>query len=356
MKHDFGFSGLENLLLAALNGFVYIFAAWKGGKFAQKFGYTKSLYIGFAGFCSAMLVGMLIHTIPAQILAFAIWTISVCFIWPAIEATVCAGSGDKLADMVGYYNIIWAMGSAVSYFSAGMMLEKFGMQSLFVIPLILITVEAAILTGVIVLKKKQPEAITNEKTKTGSDLSIATKKNFMFMAWLANPLAYIAINTILPLAPTIADRIGLSTGTAGIVCSVWMFARFAAFVILWRWTGWHYRFKWLVGSLMVLLVCFTVFIFTKSMMLLLAAQIGLGLSIGLIYYSSLFYSMNASDDLGSHGGLHEAMIGAGLFIGPVCGSAALTILPSSSNAGIWSVSGLLTAGLAVLLYMKRKKS
>jgi len=40
MKTRFGFGELENLLLAALNGFIYIFAAWQGGAFAQRFGYV----------------------------------------------------------------------------------------------------------------------------------------------------------------------------------------------------------------------------------------------------------------------------------------------------------------------------
>jgi MFS family permease len=103
----------------------------------------------------------------------------------------------------------------------------------------------------------------------------------------------------------------------------------------------------------LLLLCFTGLILTRSLVIMLIAQIGFGLSIGLIYYSSLYYSMNASEEQGAHGGLHEAMIGTGLFLGPLCGAGAVVLLPSYCNAGPWSVSGLLATGLSALLWMGR---
>jgi MFS family permease len=354
MKNCFGFGVMQNLLLAALNGLIYIFAARKGGAFAQKFGAIRSIYIGLAGFACAMVAGLLLHNIPAQILVFALWSISVCFIWPAIEGVVCEGCGNKLSDMVGYYNIVWAIGSAVSYFSAGMLLEHFGMQSLFWIPLSLVCVAMVFLTIITLLRKKQAAVpCPAYKAVTANEPTTASKKQFMYMAWLANPLAYVAINTVLPLAPSISEKIGLSTGTAGIVCSAWMFARLATFIVLRRWNGWHYKFSLLAGSLLILPVCFTLLVFAKSVPLVLVAQTGFGLAIGLAYYSSLYYSMNASKDLESHGGLHESMIGAGQLLGPVLGAASILFLPSSSWAGVWSVSGLLTIGFGALLFMRR---
>src|SRR5215468_9271147 len=47
MAKVFGFGNRANLSLAALNGFICIFAAWWGGKFAQRFGNFTALKIGF---------------------------------------------------------------------------------------------------------------------------------------------------------------------------------------------------------------------------------------------------------------------------------------------------------------------
>lgn len=181
----------------------------------------------------------------------------------------------------------------------------------------------------------------------------ANSRQFMYMAWLANPLSYVAINTLIPLIPSIASRLGMSTAMAGITCSVWMFARLAAFILLRRWSGWHYRFIWLAGAFGLMVACFAFLIMSPTIALFVIMELGFGFSIGLIYYSSLYYSMNASDQQGAHGGLHEAMIGAGLFVGPACGASTLFFLPSIINAGAWSVCGLLVMGFSGLLYMGR---
>jgi hypothetical protein len=80
----------------------------------------------------------------------------------------------------------------------------------------------------------------------------------------------------------------------------------------------------------------------------MAAQVVFGLSIGLLYYSSLFYSMDLGDTRGEHGGLHEAALGAGVLVGPAIGAVALHLAPGLPNAGMWTVSGLLALGLAGL--------
>lgn len=356
MKNRFGFGELENLLLAALNGLVYTFAAWQGGAFAQRFGCIRSLYIGLLVMAGSLVAGgLLSNSAPAQVIVFATWTISVCFIWPALEALISKNAGEKLPDLLGWYNVIWAGGGAVAYFSAGMLLDRLGMKSLFWLPFSMLPVPIALVAVERWLSRR-------EKTRQPSGQAPAmipkpaNGRQFLYMAWLANPLSYMAINTLIPLIPSITSKLGLSTSMAGITCSVWMFARLAAFILLKYWSGWHYRFFWLAGSFGLMVACFAVLIFSPTITLFVLTELGFGFSIGLIYYSSLYYSMNASEKQGAHGGLHEAMIGAGLFGGPACGASTLFFFPSIINAGAWSVCGLLVLGFSGLLYMGRKPS
>ena len=46
LRRTFGFGEAENLLTAALGGFVYIIAAWQGGKWAERYGCVRMLYLG----------------------------------------------------------------------------------------------------------------------------------------------------------------------------------------------------------------------------------------------------------------------------------------------------------------------
>jgi hypothetical protein len=79
------------------------------------------------------------------------------------------------------------------------------------------------------------------------------------------------------------------------------------------------------------------------------AQVVFGCALGLIYYSSLFYSMDLSQAKGEHGGIHEAAIGLGNFAGPAVGATALHFLPQYANGSAWAVSGLLLLGLGGLV-------
>ncbi len=147
------------------------------------------------------------------------------------------------------------------------------------------------------------------------------------MVWLAIPFSYIGITTVIAVIPALARTLDMSTAQAGLFCSIWMFVRLGTFVALWQWTGWHYRFRWLLGAFVGLTASFSLLLLSHNLGLLVAAQAVFGVSVGLIYYSSLFYSMDVGETKGEHGGLHEAMIGMGICLGPAVGALSLYLAP-----------------------------
>jgi MFS family permease len=153
--------------------------------------------------------------------------------------------------------------------------------------------------------------------------------------------------------PGIAQKLDLSPTRVGLYCSIWFFARFAAFAFLWKWTGWHYRFRWLLMAFVALIISFMFLLLARELWLFALAQVFFGFSAGLIYYSSLYYSMDVGEASAEHGGLHEAAIGAGICAGPAVGAASLQFLPHQSNSGAFAVSGLLLLGLGGLLVIWR---
>ena len=176
------------------------------------------------------------------------------------------------------------------------------------------------------------------------------------MVWLAIPFSYIGITTVIAIIPALAKTLGLSTAQAGLFCSIWMFVRLGTFVALWQWTGWHYRFRWLLGAFVGLTASFSLLLLSHNLGLLVAAQAVFGVSVGLIYYSSLFYSMDVGETKGEHGGLHEAMIGTGICLGPAVGALSLCLAPGSPNAGAYAVTALLACGLAGLIGLRVRRA
>jgi predicted MFS family arabinose efflux permease len=237
------------------------------------------------------------------------------------------------------------------------MLEKFGPTSLFYVPVAILVIQLG-LTFRLESQARQPApaGVANPApfTPETNPHPAATTKVFLRLAWLANPLAYIAINTLIAVVPGVARRLELSTMAAGFCCSIWCFARLGAFLVLWHWNGWHYRFRWLLVSYLALIATFASIVMAPNLALLVLAQIIFGSVAGLIYYSSLFYSMDLGDTKGEHGGIHEAAIGLGNFAGPAVGAASLYYLPQYANSGTFAVSALLLLGLGGLLAIWRR--
>lgn len=353
MRDQFGFSGRDNLAFAALNGLIYVIASWQGGRFGQRRGYFNALKLGFGVMIFALAAGLQFNSAIGLVLATGAFNVGMCFIWPTIEALVSEGEDAiGLPRMVGTYNVVWAGTNALALFGGGTLVEKFGFKTIFFLPS---AVFIALLALVFRLQQRANTARVegHEPAPTPAPdphrPSPAKTRAFLRMAWLANPFAYLAINTFIPLLPTLAARFHLTPMFAGFACSLWGFARLGTFIALWAWTGWHYRFRWLVTAFATLIVSFAAILIVPNLAVLLLAQIFFGAAIGLIYYSSLFYSMDASEAKGEHGGIHEAAIGVGNCIGPAVGAASLQWVPQYANSGAIAVSALLLLGLGALV-------
>ncbi len=355
---QFGVGNKTNLLIAALNGLVYALMSWVGGHYAQRFGSFAALKLGFAAMIAALVTGTQVHTLSGHLLVLVGMTVGTSFTWPALETLASEGETRAgLQRMVGLYNVVWAATSAVAYFVGGAILERAGLLSFFVVPaamvlgqlLLIVWLErkatAAPHSSVLGIREVRPDApaIPHPPAET---------RLFLRMAWLSNPFAYIAINTLVAVMPGVAARLGLSTTLAGVCGSVWCFARMGAFFGFWFWSGWHYRFRWLLAAFAALIGTFATILVAPHLAVLILAQLGFGVAVGLIYYSSLFYSMDAGDTKGEHGGIHEAAIGLGNCAGPAIGAASLHFFPQHTSNGVLAVSALLVCGLCSLIAMR----
>ena len=347
MRDRFGFNGRDNLAFAALNGIIYTVAAWQGGRYGQRRGYFNALKFGFGVMILALAGGWWFNSAIGLVLATGAFNVGMCFIWPTIEALVSQDEDAVgLPRMVGTYNVVWAATNVLALFGGGTLAEKFGYKTIFFVPMAVFIVLLAL---VFRLQKHAHAARADGHAPDSPRPSPAKTRAFLRMAWLANPFAYLAINTFIPLLPTLAAHFQLSPMFAGFACSLWGFVRLGTFIALWAWTDWHYRFRWLVTAFATLIVSFAVILIVPSLAVLLLAQIFFGAAIGLIYYSSLFYSMDASEAKGEHGGIHEAAIGVGNCIGPAVGAASLQWMPQYANSGAIAVSALLLLGLGALV-------
>lgn len=359
-RDRFAFGNLGNLMAAGLHGLVYAAFAWQAGKFAQKRGYFTSLRIGCGGMLVVLVLGSLWAGSPVvQLSVLALWTLGMSFTWSSLEALTSENeTPHSLPRMIGIYNVIWAGGGALAYLAGGAIFQFLGPSSLYWLPAGLHASQLILIEWVV----RQPHA-------AGANASAALPaaashpeplallqpvgpETFLKMAWWSNPFAYMAMNTVQAQIPILAQQLGLSAAESGVFCSVWPFLRVGAFILLWQWRGWHYRFRYLLGTFVILILSFATLLMGSGLWLLVGAQVAFGLAVGLIYYSSLFYSMDVGDTKGEHGGFHESAIGMGLFAGPAVGAISIRLSPEHAHSSAWAVCGLLVAGLAGLIWMR----
>jgi MFS family permease len=286
--------------------------------------------------------------------------IGMCFTWPSLESLMSEGeSRERLRSLVGIYNFTWAVASGFAYATGGAMQKNFGPGSMFYVPAGLLCVELVFSIWLEKQVNKQPLVARNNLPPRMAPAaehhhSPVSPATFLKMAWLANPLAYLAINTIVATIPTLALHFQLTKTLAVVVCSVWFFTRAGSFVLLWLWPGWHYRFRFLAGAFAAMIVSFGAMLLATSLWMLVISQAVLGFCFALMYYSALFYSMDVGETKGEHSGIHEAVIGAGNCAGPGIAAAALLLFPAYPASGTLAVCVLLTCALAALFWLRYK--
>ena len=356
-EKQFGFTTIQNLLLAAVLGFSYVFAAINGGRFAQRHGYFYSVRVGAGMMAVCFIVGAFLDKWWPTFVVMMFANFAMCYTWPALEAMVSEGEPrHRMQSMVGLYNFTWAAAGAFAYFTGGAMIDHFGIRSMYLVPAVLLIIQFFLALKLErEMRASPPTPLPDEPTDVIAEKH-ANAPAFLKMAWVANPFAYLGCNTVIALIPTLARDLKLSAMMAGFVCSTWLFVRAGSFILLRFWPNWHYRFDLLVACYVAMVAAFATILLAPNLWVIVGAQVMFGLAHGLIYYSSLFYSMDVGETKGEHSGIHEAAIGAGNGAGPAIAALALYLWPQHKSSGAWSVVGLLLVGLAIIFWLKPRRA
>ncbi|HEY3852905.1 MAG TPA: MFS transporter [Verrucomicrobiae bacterium] len=358
-RSNFQFTAIQNLWLAAVLGFIYGIGSFFGGRSAHTLGYYSAVRIGIVTMLVTFLTCAFVSATWWAVVGLAmIGSVGMGFTWPGIEALVSEGETPaRLPALVGLYNFVWSITGAISFFSGGAIMEKFGGRSIFFLPSALLLLELFLINYLEKVVDRQPAVMTEitppllHAEPEGCHATVPPKK-FLNMAWLANPMAYLALNTVIATVPNLAARMNFSRATAGFICSIWLFSRSVTFVALRLWPGWHYRFSYLASAYLTLIISFAAILLAPNPWILAFAQIFFGMALGLIYYSSLFYSMDIGENKGEGGGIHEAAIGFGQGSGPSIAALALGFFPSIPGSGTCAVSIILALGFTGICWIR----
>lgn len=356
------------LWLSAAWGFAYIFIALLAGVLTSRFGARKVTLGMIAGCIVTATVGLLALAFRnIYMLAFVMlaYNFTSSQIWPPLESAITRSPGSaRLSTRTALYNLVWASAGFLAFLTVGALADTHW-SLIFIVPAAASLIATTTLFAFAVPEHMLADHHVADDPVSAHELdspAIARRANtLLIMAWIGNALAYVAINTLIPVIPTLTTNAGVTDITlAAAISAIWPLARFAGFALSWAWRGWHYR----PGILLAFQTLLTLAFFGMMHMnyiiptdagaspalrltYFIAVQTLFGIAVAFVYASSLYYAMHVSSGAGGHAGIHEALIGAGVALGPTIGAIAGTgadTLPRITFA----VTGVLLTGTVIM--------
>ena len=369
-----GYGRRMNLLLALVLGGSYIGGALASGSIVRAIGKKStalpprrllSVVLGAIGLvCFLPLAAQ--HFFPAQI-EMALWILILVFspmtgvLWPVVEGYLSGGRrAEALRSAIGQFNIVWSGALVVAFWGMAPLLAS----APFVI-LAILGLAHFLMIGILRWFPEYPPKHIDHDAQPVPE--VYTQLLTLFRVLLI--ASYIVLSTLSPLLPIVETKLGIAVHWQTPIASAWLTTRVVMFIWLERWHGWHGRWStpW-IGLLLMLIgfaCCMICPLFGSAGTAVLIGGLGItGCGIAITYYGALYYAMSVGNAEVDAGGKHEAMIGMGYTLGPLCGIAGLGLAGPNNDDGfrIWviiliSLAVLITTGFGwVMLARQRRRA
>ena len=322
-----------------------------------------SLLLAVSAALSALILAMSISNSPWVIIPILLtFTFVSTFTWPLVESLITEGCDPVLMNRrITIYNMCWSSPCVVVIAAYGMILQYWPAGPM-LIPLIC---QGLALLEAIMLALRHRASASAAAPQVHGDATIAAqlahqRRMALRLARLSLPASFVIANSLMGLFPKLAitSQIGLVWST--VLASMWMASRFFTFIALGMTSWWHTRPRLLLAAGLLMLLAFLLIVLPAERLgyfadsplwmiisLIAAAELVLGIVAGFVFSASLYFGMVLSDGSAEHGSYHEALIGAGMVIGPGLAAGAQALSASGSSApAIAAVSTLMVMTLA----------
>ena len=271
--------------------------------------------------------------------------IALSFFWPPIMAWLSTGSeGADLGRTVSKFNVSWCTGMVTSPFVCGWLAQTSTRLPLFVgagmalMTAALIAGAAAALPGA---RHHDRIASLNEDAEVPVDRSTPLR----FPAWVGLFALYFGLGILSSLFPLIArSDLLMSESLIGFFLLIRAALNGVAFAHMGRVSYWHFRLAPMVVAQLLAAATFVLLTLTTSSLAIGVLFMMYGFIAGVGYTQSLFHGVSGSLDRSRRAAIHEALIGAGLFTGPVIGGV---VYEHSSMRGVYLLSAALFVAAAL---------
>ncbi len=356
----FGYDNVTNLLLGALNGLVYAVGARWGGRWTDRIGLDRTLRGALVLLSVILGIGWLSVHSAAPFMLMAVYGLLVAPTWTALEGAILhAPSPLKVPRRVGIYNMVWSGGNTLALLLSGALVGwrkdavVWGAGVLHAVALawslrFVFGRGAGLPLNSSLEVSASPVSPVKSAPRGG-----VVRYRLMILSWIGNSLAYLLQWSFFALLPHLAQRMGWDASRALWMTVAFFLTRCVSFYVLWQWEGWHDHPGWSRAALWAAPLFVGIVYAWPTPLIVLPALALLGAAFGLTYYASIYYTLEAGEAKATQGGLHEAMIGVGAFLGPLVGSGAV-YATGNATAGMFLVVAFALAVNAIGAWAVRR--
>ncbi|MBN1607914.1 MAG: MFS transporter [Polyangiaceae bacterium] len=359
--YRFGWGAQENLLLGAGQGIAYSFGALSAEAVARRVGRRRALLLAYA-VLSLMAGAVAAAAVWRLIWAFVLVVLGVVALlgttWPMVESLVSEGADAKeLSRRLARYNVTWAVTGAASLAGSGAVIQYAPGWAFMAITGLVFLGSLGLVARI--RSEDGPELRSGVGAPAPEDVSVTPqlaqqRRQALWLSRISLPATYVVVFSLVPMLPSLPAIHRLSPTVATLLASVWLAARAVTFVVTGRTTFWHSRPTLLLYASVLMLLAFLGVVIPAALpglslgtavVLMIPAELALGIALGIIYAGSLYFGMVLSQGSTEHGGYHEALIGLGQTLGPGLAAAMLWVRPGDLWASVAAVSSILGASI-----------
>lgn len=337
-----GFSPATNLALALTFGAVYVGGALVSHGLSERVGEKRLLWAALA---TQLATVTAVTAMPGGAAVFAAAVVlGLCngIKWPVVESYVGAGwSPREQAAAVGRFNVAWSSSVPLSLLITGPLVAwdppaLAPGTGIFVAAGLCSLIAACLLRPLDARPRHTPH---DHPSRPSASVLLRWRSLLASSRW-SMVASYSLLFVLAPLMPTILGGLGYGVVMAATLAAALDLARLASFVVLERWGGWHGRAGPVLAVVLLTPLSFTMILGGGDTATVLAGELLFGVAAGMTYYAALYYALvvkNASVDAG---GIHEGLIGAGFFLGPLTGLASTQATTALGSAALGFALGV----------------
>jgi hypothetical protein len=339
-ESQYGFTREKSLLLAFVNGVLYALVAFGAGRIVRALEARTSPRGALAAVLATQaLLAPLVLVFPGEGVLWVSAVVMTAFgalQWPIVQHYLVSGRhGPEMRSAIGWWNTSWMAATALGLAAAGP-LKSLGLME-YAIPSLL----PCNLLALACLRWFPAHPVAHDGDEHARHVP-RSYRSLLAASRVLHPMGYLVIGALAPILPYLFENLATPEALHAPIGAIWHVARVVAVLVLWRTAFWHGRGASLVVAGVLLSLGFATAVAAPNEAMLAAGLVALGLGQGAIYYSAIYYGLAVGAAEVEAGGIHEALVGMGYFIGPGIG-----LLSFAAGAGAPTFIVLVLVALAI---------